>query len=80
MSLVHQTIERAMWFAPKPAINDDDIYIVQYEGKRGWKIVSNLGCSSATAACARSGAQSVHVGQALFKGMTLKNLLLKGEA
>ena len=78
MSAVHPTIERAMWFAPpqKPAINDDDIYVAQFEGKHGWKIVRNLG----NCRLAKTAGANVQVGQALFRGMTLKHLPLCGLA
>ena len=59
----------------KPQINDDDIYVAEFQGRHGWKIIHNLGSSSASAAFARNGGVNVQVGQALFKGMTLKGLM-----
>ncbi|MGL4641291.1 MAG: hypothetical protein ACRCVX_16390 [Shewanella sp.] len=84
MNAIHPVIAQSMaWFAPpyaEPSINDDNIYVAEYHGKHGWKIVKDLGCSSASADCAKRGLQTVGVGQALFRGMTLKHLPLWGAA
>lgn len=58
-------------FAPRPSLNDDDLYVVDLKTMQP---VTSYGCASATARDARYSGVAVRPGQALLKGMQLRHM------
>lgn len=58
----------------RESVNDDDIYIVKYQGKNGWGVVTNMGASSAAAVIAEHEGTNLRVGYAIVRGMALKGM------
>lgn len=59
---------------PRSGINDDDLYVVEFQGKHGWYVVQHYPASSAIAASAHAAGLNVKPSQALFRGMALKGV------